>query len=144
MQTTGLKRWPLVKSHAYYKPSKAEGEEKVAKKVWKLTVSSLRYGLSLLYTASITVRLNERKIIMLDFVKVQIIIWKFSLFIFCTLNHNLIELNTGETHLLASSPPGGRLGMDSDANVRITWTKSGTPSSPCFLIISVKDKIAIC
>lgn len=27
--------------------------------------------------------------------------------------------------------------MLSDANVRITWTKSGTPSSPCFLMISV-------
>lgn len=41
------------------------------------------------------------------------------------------------SYLLASSPPGGRLGMLSDANVRITCTKSGTPSSPCFLIISV-------
>lgn len=28
--------------------------------------------------------------------------------------------------------------MLSDANVRITWTKSGTPSSPCFLMISEK------
>lgn len=53
--------------------------------------------------------------------------------------HNSIIyiLTTNITYLLASSPPGGRLGMLSDANVRITWTKSGTPSSPCFLIISV-------
>lgn len=47
-------------------------------------------------------------------------------------------LITKLTYLLASSPPGGRLGMLSDANVRITWTKSGTPSSPCFLMISVR------
>lgn len=47
-----------------------------------------------------------------------------------------LEGDTKLTHLLASSPPGGRLGMDSDANVLITWTRSGTPSSPCFLIIS--------
>lgn len=45
------------------------------------------------------------------------------------------------THLLASSPPGGRLGMLSDANVRMTWTRSGTPSSPCFLRISGKQKV---
>ena len=44
------------------------------------------------------------------------------------------------THLLASSPPGGRLGMLSVANVRITWTKSGAPSSPCFLMISGNQK----
>lgn len=47
------------------------------------------------------------------------------------------EVATKLTHLLASSPPGGRLGMASDANVRITWTKSGRLSSPCFLMISV-------
>lgn len=52
-------------------------------------------------------------------------------------NSMLSILTTNITYLLASSPPGGRLGMLSDANVRITWTKSGTPSSPCFLIISV-------
>lgn len=50
---------------------------------------------------------------------------------------SLSILSTKLTHLLASSPPGGRFGMLSDANVRITWTKSGTPSSPCFLMISV-------
>lgn len=36
------------------------------------------------------------------------------------------------THLLASSPPGGRLGMLSVANTHITWAKSGMLSTPCF------------
>lgn len=56
-----------------------------------------------------------------------------------------LERDATLTHLLASSPPGGRLGMDSDANVLITWTRSGTPSSPCFLIISGEEtKTLLC
>lgn len=47
------------------------------------------------------------------------------------------------THLLANSPPGGRFGMLSVANVRITWTKSGTPS-PCFFMISGNQKYFFC
>lgn len=51
--------------------------------------------------------------------------------------------NAEHTHLLANSPPGGRLGMFSLANVRITWTKSGTPS-PCFFMISGNQKYLFC
>lgn len=48
--------------------AKLRGRRVAKKKVWILTVSSLRYGLSLLYTASITVRLNDSKMIVLDLV----------------------------------------------------------------------------
>lgn len=48
--------------------AKLRGRRVAEKKVWILTVSSLRYGLSLLYTASITVRLNNSKMIVLDLV----------------------------------------------------------------------------
>lgn len=44
-----------------------------------------------------------------------------------------------QTYLLANSPPGGRFGMLSVCNVRMTWTKSGTPS-PCFFMISGNQK----
>lgn len=110
-----------------------------------LTVSSLRYGLSLLYIASITVRLVGCKYMIMNnlqqknihvYIKIS---RNRSVSCFMTFSWRKGHANqaTKPTHLLASSPPGGRLGMASDANVRITWSRSGTPSSPCFLRISV-------